>query len=70
MINPKIYILHTAFLYCIGLRSCNIIRNSVLNQIFDTVKNAYCTLSDQYTDNAFFVVVTVGTGREETGSSD
>ena len=49
---------HTAFLYCTGLNSSNITRNSVLNQIFDTAKNAYCILSDQYT---LFVVVQVQT---------
>ena len=27
---------------------------SVLNHIFDTAKNAYCILSDQYTDNSIF----------------
>ena len=49
--QKKIKILHTAFLYCTGLRSSNITCKSVLNQIFDT---AYCILNDQYTNNSIF----------------
>ena len=49
-------ILHTAFLFCTGLRSSNIAHDSVLNRIFDTAKIAYCFLNDQYTDNSSFVL--------------
>ena len=31
----------------------------ILSQIFDTAKNAYCILSDQYTDNQVVVVFMV-----------
>ena len=66
MINQKLKILYTAFLYCTGLSSSNITCNSVLNQIFDTAKNAYCILSDQCTDDlSYFVVVKAGTDQEE-----
>ena len=71
MINQNFKILHSAFVYCTGLRSSNITRNSLLRQIFDTARNAYCILSDQYTDNsAFYMIVRVGTEQEETESSD
>ena len=49
--KPKSQNPNTAFLYCTGLRSSNTTRNSVLSQIFDTARNAYCILSDQYIDN-------------------
>ena len=68
MINQNLKILHTAFLYCTGLGSSNITRNSV-----DTAGYASCILSDQYTDNSTcccFMVVRAGTEQEETESSD
>ena len=73
MINRNLKILHTAFLYCTGLTSSNITRNSVLSPIFDTARNAYCILrSDQITRLIFilFMVVGAGTEQEETVSSD
>ena len=57
LINQNLKILHTAFLYCTGLRSSNITCNSVLRQILDTARNAYCILSDQYRDNLTFFMV-------------
>ena len=72
MINQNLKILHSAFPYFTGLRSSNITRISVLSQIFDTARNAYCILSDQYTDNStsFLFLFMVGTEQEETESSD
>ena len=66
----KIKILHTALVYCIGLRSTNITHNSVLNRIFGTVRTTYCVLSINTQKNGFFMVVRAGTGHEENGSSD
>ena len=68
MINQNLKILHTVFLYC---TSSNITCNLVLSPIFDTARNAYCILSDQFTENEFFfMVVIAGTEQEETESSD
>ena len=70
MINQKIKILHTVFLYCTGLRSSNITRNSALNEIHLTLKKkiSYYILSDRYTDNSSFF--RGDTDQEETESSD
>ena len=73
MINQNLKILYTAFLYCTGIRSSNITCNSVLSQILDNARNAYCILSDQYTDSStcfFYMVVRAGTDQEETENSD
>ena len=57
--------------YCFSvLHTSNITHNSVLSQIFDIARNAYCILSDQYTDNSTCFVVRAGTEQEETESSD
>ena len=42
---------NTAFVYCTGLYNLAI-SHVMLSQIFDTARNAYCILSDQYTDNS------------------
>ena len=42
---------NTAFVYCTGLYNLAI-SHVILSQIFDTARNAYCILSDQYTDNS------------------
>ena len=61
---------NTAFVYCTALYNLHVI----LSQIFDTARNAYCILSDQYTDNSScflsFMVVRAGIDQEETESSD
>ena len=44
-------IVTTAFVYCTGLYY-QAISHVILSQIFDTARNAYCILSDQYTDNS------------------
>ena len=48
------------------------ISHVILSQIFDTARNAYCILSDQYTDNSscFLLLVRAGIDQEETESSD
>ena len=40
---------NTAFVYCTALYNLAI-SHVILSQIFDTARNAYCILSDQYTD--------------------
>ena len=42
---------NTAFVYCTTLYNLAI-SHVILSQIFDTARNAYCILSDQYTDNS------------------
>ena len=42
---------NTAFVYCIALYNLAI-SHVILSQIFDTARNAYCILSDQYSDNS------------------
>ena len=47
------------------------ISHVILSQIFDTVRNAYCILSDQYTDySSCFLLVRAGIDQEKTESSD
>ena len=48
MINQNLKIL----LLCNAQDYNQEISHVILSQIFDTARNAYCILSDQYTDNA------------------
>ena len=48
------------------------ISHVILSQIFDTARNAYCILSDQYTDNSLFsfMVVRAYLDQKERENSD
>ena len=59
---------NTAFVYCTALYNLAI-SYVILSQIFDTARNAYCILSDQYTDNFelfSFMVVRAGIDQESS----
>ena len=50
---------NTAFVYCIALYNLAI-SHVILSQIFDTARNAYCILSDQYSTQITRVVFFYG----------
>ena len=41
------------------------ISHVILSQIFDTARNAYCIVSDQYTDNKLFSFMVVRAGIDQ-----
>ena len=50
----KIYVINQnlkMLLFCTAQVYNQAISHVILSQIFDTVRNAYCILNDQYTDN-------------------
>ena len=68
MINQNLKIL----LLCNAQDYNRAISHVILSQIFDTARNAYCVLCDQYTDNSscFLLVVRASIDQEETESFD
>ena len=57
-------------LFCSAQDYNQTISHIILSQIFDTVKNAYSILSDQYTDySSYFLLIVAGIDQEETESS-
>ena len=68
MINQNLKIM----LLCNAQDYNQAISHIILSHIIDTARNAYCILSDQYTDNSscFLLLVRAGLEQEKTESSD